>query len=183
MILPKFISSNIAYRGPRQTIRVDRLESHQGEVIDYYVVEHRDAVAAVPLTPEGEIVLIEQYRHPVGCILLDIPGGLIDEGEDAEAAVKREVMEETGYQADDFKLICQFYTDPSMTPQQITLYQASGLIKIAEAQPEKSTLINVHLLSPNTVLNIINSKSDKKYRIASSWSLIGLLLFLHLHFK
>ncbi len=181
MILPKLIGSKIAYQGPRQTVRIDTLKSHQGEAIDYYVVEHRDAVAAVTITPEGEMVLIEQYRHPVGRVLLDIPGGLIDEGEDLEVAVKREVLEETGYQVTDLNLTCRFYTDPSMSPQQTTLYQATGLIKIAEAQPEKSTLIKVHLLSPKTVLDIIYSRIYNDYSISSSWSLIGLLLYFHNH--
>jgi ADP-ribose pyrophosphatase len=176
---PKVIQRKIVYNGPRQTVYVDRLEVNNGNEIDYYIVNHRDAVAAIPITNDGKILLVEQYRHPVGRNLFDIPGGLIENGEDPKDSIKREILEETGYQASKVEFMCRFNTDPSMSPQEIILYKATNLIQVADASPEISSPIKVHLLEPQVIRDILFNRSENNLQFSSSWTMIGLLYYLN----
>lgn len=176
---PERIESRIVYHEPYHTIRLDRLKMKDHRIHDYYVIEHKDAVAVVPITEDGDIILVEQYRHPIGCNVLDIPGGLIDIGESPSEAIKRELTEETGYRASEVEYLCRFNPDPSISAQEIKLYQANGLVKVGKAQPENVSQLIVHKLRPKTIRNILLSKSKKEYRIKSSWSFIGLLLYFN----
>jgi len=179
MIKPTFIDRKIVYNGPWQTIHCDHLETYTGTRIDYYVVNHRDAVAALPVTDDGKLVMIEQYRHPVSKFVLDIPGGLIDPGEKPENSIKREILEETGYQTSHIEYLSRFCTDPSMSPQEIILYKASGLVKVSEAKREDSTPIKVHLLPPDIIRDAIYKGHYKNLSIISSWTMISLLFYLN----
>ena len=67
---------------------------------DFYVIEAPDWINVVPLTANDEVVMIEQYRHGTGEVTLEIPGGMVDDGEDAPRAAGRELLEETGYESD-----------------------------------------------------------------------------------
>jgi 8-oxo-dGTP pyrophosphatase MutT (NUDIX family) len=75
-----------------------RDESHEH---DFYVLEAPDWINVIPLTAQGEVVLIEQFRHGTGEITLEIPGGMVDEGETPRDAAARELLEETGYAASE----------------------------------------------------------------------------------
>jgi len=82
-------------------LRKERFESrHTGKVHDYYVLDLADAVHVVALTPDGEVLLVRQFRAGSGRDSLEIPGGLVDPGEDPCTAGARELLEETGYAGD-----------------------------------------------------------------------------------
>jgi 8-oxo-dGTP pyrophosphatase MutT (NUDIX family) len=72
---------------------------HRGSEHDFYVLESPDWINIIPLTTAGEVVMIEQYRHGSQEVTLEIPGGMVDAGESAQAAAAREMLEETGYAA------------------------------------------------------------------------------------
>jgi ADP-ribose pyrophosphatase len=72
---------------------------HRGSEHDFFVLESPDWINIIPLTPDGEVVMIEQYRHGSEEVTLEIPGGMVDAGESPQAAAEREMLEETGYAA------------------------------------------------------------------------------------
>lgn len=80
----------------------------------FYVVENPDWVNVIALTKNNEVVLIEQFRHGIEEIILEIPGGMIDDGEDAELAARRELLEETGYSAQEFILLGKSRPNPAI---------------------------------------------------------------------
>lgn len=81
---------------------------------DFYCIETVDWINVIPLTARNEVVMIEQYRHGADEVTLEIPGGMIDEGEEAESAAARELMEETGYRASEVKLLGRTRPNPAI---------------------------------------------------------------------
>src|SRR6201996_7621465 len=97
----KTCSSTYLHKGPWATLRSDKCEMPDGRIVDtYYVLEYPNWVNAVAITEEGKVLMVRQYRHAAGIVSLEIPGGVIDGDEAPEAAMRRELLEETGYQFD-----------------------------------------------------------------------------------
>ncbi|GGI49776.1 hypothetical protein GCM10011425_09880 [Mucilaginibacter galii] len=82
-------------------------------VPSYYVLEYPDWANAVALTEDNKIIMVRQYRHAAGVVSLEIPGGVIEPGELPEAGMKRELLEETGYQFDELEPLCKLRANPS----------------------------------------------------------------------
>ncbi len=129
----KILSSRYLHRGPWATLRSDRCEMPTGHIVeDYYVLEYNNWVNAVAITQDNKVLMVRQYRHAAGIVSLEIPGGVIDQGEMPEQAIRRELLEETGYQFDNFKLLCTVYANPSTGNNHTTCYLATGGKKVQE---------------------------------------------------
>ena len=105
--------------------------------------------AAIIAIDDGHVILVEQYRVPLGKICLEIPAGLIGDdegkaGELAEDAAKRELEEETGYRAKHMENLGEFYSSPGMVSESFTLLRAHGLTKVGEGGGTASEDITVH---------------------------------------
>jgi ADP-ribose pyrophosphatase len=119
--------SEVVYSG-FSTVRADRVRMPDGDLATREVVEHTDAVAVVPLADDGTVVLLRQYRHPVGEAVLEIPAGKLDvDGEAPVDAARRELLEETGLTADSLELLVTFANSSGWTDEQTTVYLARGL--------------------------------------------------------
>lgn len=97
-----------------------------------YIV-HDDAVAVVAVRGEDdpEVLLIRQYRHATGCVLWEIPAGLLDiSGENPEVAARRELAEETGLAAEQLTMLANFYTSPGCSTEKLTVFLARGLSEV-----------------------------------------------------
>ncbi|MCC6024556.1 MAG: NUDIX hydrolase, partial [Thaumarchaeota archaeon] len=93
----RIVASEQVYQGRAISLRRELVELPSGKRFYREVVEHSGASAIVPVTPDGKIVLVRQYRHPVGDYILEIPAGTLKPGEDPEICARRELEEETGY--------------------------------------------------------------------------------------
>lgn len=107
------------------------------------------AAAIIAIDDDGYVILVEQYRVPLGRICLEIPAGLIGDdeskaGEPAEDAAMRELEEETGYRADRMENLGEFYSSPGMVSESFSLMRAHGLTKVSEGGGTGSEDIRVH---------------------------------------
>lgn len=139
-------SSQVAYDGQLSRVRIDVLTDAAGRRFEREVVEHLDAVAVVPVTAAGEVVLVRQYRHPFGERQLEIPAGLRDlDGEDPAAAAARELAEETGYAAAELDELVVMRNSAGWTDEATTIYLATGVAPAPspegfEAEAEEATM-------------------------------------------
>ncbi|MCW2586792.1 MAG: ADP-ribose pyrophosphatase [Frankiales bacterium] len=120
----ELLSSETVYQGRVIAVRRDVVAMPGGSTAQRDVVEHPGAVAVVALR-DGQVLLVNQYRHPVGRRLDELPAGLLDvEGEPALLAAQRELAEEAGYQAQTWHVLVDALTSPGMTDEAIRVYLA-----------------------------------------------------------
>ena len=121
-------SSEVAFRGMIWNVKREAFEYGEQKLTREFV-EHPGAVAVVALNEQGQVLLIRQYRHPVGELLWEIPAGLLDvAGESQENAARREVLEETGYLAETLEPLIEFFTTPGGSTEKIAIFLAKGLV-------------------------------------------------------
>ncbi len=116
------------YRGRVVNLNLETVTLPNGATIELEVIRHQGAAAAVPLTDNGTVLLIRQYRHATGGYIYEIPAGKIDPGEDALDCAAREVEEEIGYRASRLDHLVTFFTTPGFTDEVIYVYLATGLV-------------------------------------------------------
>jgi len=149
------LSSRYLIKEKWATLRVDTCKMPNGTLIDdYYVLEYPGWVNAIALTEENEVIVIKQYRHAAGEVILEIPGGCIDPGETPEEAVRRELLEETGYQFDSYEQLCTLYANPSTAGNITTSYLARGGKKIQEQHLDGREEIEVLKISLNELKSL-----------------------------
>ena len=118
------------------------------------VVEHPGAVAIIPVLPDGRILLVRQFRHPVGQVLLEIPAGKLDPGESPDACAARELEEETGYRAKSLERKASVFTGPGFTNEVIHLYLAHDLFKTA-VNPDEDEFLEVGAYTPEEIRRLV----------------------------
>lgn len=120
------------------------------------VVEHRGAAAIVPITHDGDVVLVRQHRYAVAADLLEIPAGTLEQGETPEECASRELEEETGYRCNEIKKIMEFFTVPGYSTEKIFVYLAKGLAK-TEMRTEEDERIRLDMMPIGTALEKVRS--------------------------
>ena len=130
-----------------------------------YVSRSRGIRAAVILAVDEEdhVLLVEQYRVPLGCRCIELPAGLVGdddggEGEDALAAAGRELEEETGYRASTLENMGEFFSSPGMVSESFTLVRARGLVKVHEGGGVEGENIVVHRVAMNALPDFLAAK-------------------------
>ncbi len=126
----KTISSKSIYKGDIISLRVENVELPDGKYANREIVKHPGAVAIIPITSEGKIVLVKQFRKALDRTLIEIPAGRIEIGEAPLLTATRELEEETGYGANEITYIQSFATSPGFANEIIHLYVAKELYTI-----------------------------------------------------
>lgn len=127
-----------------------------GRVHSFYVLETPDWVNVIPITPEGKVVLIRQYRVGVDEVTLEIPGGMVDEedGTPAESA-RRELLEETGYAAEEIMHIGRVSSNPAIMNNYTHTYLALNARRVAETNFDSTEYIEFELADIDEVPGLI----------------------------
>lgn len=153
----KILQSDMALNHPWCKVRRDKIKLPTGEVIDdYFVYLKPDVAIILPITCDGEVVFVRQYRHAFGDFFLELPaGGFNPEIESGEVAAVRELEEETGYVASDIKKIGMLYDKPSKDTNQLHLYIAKNVVQTGKIKLDVTEEIEVVLIPIDAVLDKI----------------------------
>lgn len=144
----KVLSSDYIIQRPWATLRLDKLEMPNGNIKEeYYVLEYPTWVNMVGITEDQEILFVRQYRHGANEIMVELPAGVVEPGEDPELAARRELLEETGYAFDNIEYICELFANPATSGNLTYTYLLQGGKKVQEQELDASEDIEVVLMS------------------------------------
>lgn len=158
---------------------IETVELPDGREAKREIVRHHGAVGVVAITAEDKMIFIRQWREPLRKVTLEIPAGKIDPGEEKDPlkTAKREMNEETRYQAEQYELLTSFYSSPGFADELMYLYHASGLTPVANELPQdQDEFLQVEELSAQEVMAAIESGEicDAKTIMAVLyWRLMG----------
>jgi 8-oxo-dGDP phosphatase len=129
------VSSAELCRGRLVAVRIDKVRTPDNHLAERDVVLHPGAVAVLPLDAADRVLMIRQYRHPVERLLWEIPAGLRDmAGEDPWSTARRELEEEAGYRAGDWRVLADYYSSPGFSTERLRVYLARDLRPVPEAE-------------------------------------------------
>jgi ADP-ribose pyrophosphatase len=163
------LSSKPVFSGRMINVRVDTVLLPDGKQASREVVDHPGAVVVLPLTENQEVIMVRQFRYPVGEILWELPAGKRDGDEEPLNCARRELEEETGYQAREWRELFAFYTTPGFTNELLHLILARGL-KVGDAHPDSEEFIEVIAIPLSDARRMI-----RRGEIRDAKTIIGIL--------
>jgi ADP-ribose pyrophosphatase len=163
----KKISSKQIFDGKIVKLFVDEVELPNGQIATREIVRHPGAVCVVPLTNEGEVVMVKQFRYPFERVLLEIPAGKLEAGEDPLEAVKRELEEESGAVAGKIDHLGEMYTTVAIFDEVIQIYLARDLT-FTNAHPDEDEFLEITKIPLSTLIDMVMKGEirDAKTQIA-----------------
>jgi ADP-ribose pyrophosphatase len=131
------------YESPWFAFRVDEVRLPSGEVIEYGILESAGFASVVPVTEDGDVVLVRQWRQPLGEFTLELPSGGVEVGEDPREAVKRELLEETGYRVEELERLVSVHTSTGRSTEVCHLFSCRAVKDERGPRPEPTEFIRV----------------------------------------
>jgi ADP-ribose pyrophosphatase len=127
-LIEKFVSKKTIWSGRAVDFRVDTVKLPNGKLATREFLDHPGAVGIVPFLDKNHVVMVRQYRYPVGEVTLELPAGKLDKGESVLTCLKRELQEETGYTALKITPLIQYWPSPAFANEVLHLYVAEKLV-------------------------------------------------------
>ena len=152
----RVVASRRVFSGRLISVRVDDVVLLDGTTTTREIVSHPGAVAVVPLLANGRVVLIRQYRHAAEKTLWEIPAGTLRGGESPEECARRELIEETGYEAGQLAPLFSLHLSPGYTTELIHLFLACDL-RQGRQQADSDERIDVVVLTMEEALAMVES--------------------------
>lgn len=145
----QILQKKLFYRGRKFDYEVNRLRLPNGAEGDWECVRHPGGALAVPVTSEGQLVLVRQYRFAAAGRLLEFPAGTVEPHENPAITIQREIEEETGYRARQWEKLGQFFLAPGYSDEIIYAFLARDLEKLDQPpQQDADEDIEVVLMTP-----------------------------------
>lgn len=172
----KILSSEYLFKDAWFTVRKDSCETKEGKFISpYYVYEFPDWVIALAMTEDGKVIVERQYRHALGETGYELPGGCVDDTDPSlEAAIERELLEETGYRFRQFEYLGRISANPSTNNNRAHLYLATGGRLAAQQELDHNEEIEIYLYTIEEIKQLL-----RENKLAQSMHVTALLYGLN----
>ena len=153
----EILSSEYLFNDLWFKVRKDICETPSGKIINpYYVYEFPEWATAFALTEDNKVILVKQYRHPIGEVIVELPGGCVDDTDkDFQTAIARELLEETGYIFTSYESLGKISANPSTNTNWMHMFLAKGGKKVSEQKLDHNEEIIVELLSIDDVKKLV----------------------------
>ena len=162
------LSSKYLIRRPWLTARRDCVRLPDGRINDeYYLLEYPDWVNVIAVTTEGLFVMIEQYRHGIDEVITELCAGVVEAGEETEAAARRELLEETGYSGGRWRLLNVICQNPSTCNNFTYCYLAEGVTLTSPQMLDATEDIAVRLMTEREIRNMLLNDGMKQALMAT----------------
>jgi ADP-ribose diphosphatase len=165
----KVLRSKTLYEGRVVRLKIDRVIEPGGVTVDREVVLHPGSVVVLPHLDDGRIVLVRQFRYAAGKSLWELVAGGLEPNETPLEAARRELQEETGYDARILRPLLSFYPTPGFVSERMHLVEASDLFR-SQASPDADERIRVGRFTREHLFNMLRQR-----RIEDAKTLVGLL--------
>lgn len=166
----KILSSRQIFKGRFLKVEQDEVQAPDGRTYVREYIKHPGAAMIVPLLPNGKVVMVHQYRHALKQVFLEFPAGKRDQGEDSLVTARRELLEETGYQAQDWKFLTTIHPVIGYSDEHIDLYFAKHLTHV-EQKLDQGEFLEVIEVEPKDLMQMVfeGKVTDVKTQIAAFW--------------
>ncbi len=154
----KTISSDKKYAGKVIDLYVEEVELPNGQTSMREIVKHPGAVAIIAFTDEGKMLLVQQYRKAIGKVIIEVPAGKIEKGEEPSVTAKRELEEETGYMCESVHPLASFYTSPGFADEIIHLYIAEKVSQLETQHLDDDEFIDVLEVTLEEALELVKTQ-------------------------
>ncbi len=168
-LIETFVSKKTVWRGNAVDFDVDTVRLPNGKLATREYISHPGAVGVVPFLNRDTIVMVRQYRHPVGEVTLELPAGKIDPRESILTCIKRELAEETGYTARTFTPLIRYWPTPAFANEVLHLYVATGLQE-GRANADEDEFLEVVKVPFRKAIEMV-----RRGKIRDSKTVVGLL--------
>lgn len=155
-LIEKQVSSEYVFDGKLLHVYNDEVLLPDGTKATREYIKHQGAVAVVPVTEDNEIIVVRQYRYPIGRVTIEIPAGKLDKGEKPIDAAKRELSEETGVECADITYIGGLYPSVAYTDEIIHIYMAKNL-KYGKSHTDDDEFLEVEKIAIDKFVDMIMS--------------------------
>jgi len=166
----KKLKSKRIFKGRLLGLRDDTVELPNGKISKREVVEHPGAVTIVAVTKDKELVLVRQFRQAAGQIVLEIPAGVPKKNEKGEDTARRELEEETGFQAKKIRKIWEGYASPGYSDELIQFYLAEDMTQV-KPHPDEDEFVEVDIVDVEALVDML-----KNGKINDNKTMIGIMI-------
>ena len=165
------LEHKLIFEGRVVNLYKDKIKYDEGQIEYREIVEHYGGSVIMAMPDENNIILIKQFRHPIGKFIYELPAGKLNLNEDPLECAVRELKEETGYSAKNWKKIISFYTSPGYSSEMLHIYLATGLVAGLQELELGEKHIQVLTMNINEAIQKIKSED-----IIDGKTVIGILL-------
>lgn len=155
--------------GKFRVLALDAKSPRTGETIIFKIIDRAPSVIVIPFTEDGRVITVRQFRPGIQAASLELPAGLLDNGEAPVDGARRELEEETGYKADNFEVVGEVFHDPAIMTSKVTFIAAHGCKQVGERNQDEAEDVHTQLFTTDEIDAMIAGGQIRHAVIIAAW--------------